>query len=34
MRKTEIPGQGWYAVIDDTEGNQLALYENAPNSAM
>lgn len=32
--KTEIPGQGWYAVIDDTEGNQLGLYENAPNSAM
>ncbi len=32
--KTEIPGQGWYAVIDDTEGNQIGLYENAPNSAM
>jgi predicted enzyme related to lactoylglutathione lyase len=32
--KTEIPGQGWYAVIDDSEGNQLGLYENAPNSAM
>ena len=27
--KTEIPGQGWYAVIDDTEGNQIGLYENA-----
>jgi len=32
--KTEIPGQGWYAVIDDTEGNQIGLYENLPNSAM
>jgi predicted enzyme related to lactoylglutathione lyase len=32
--KTEIQGQGWYAVIDDTEGNQLGLYENLPNSAM
>ncbi len=32
--KTEIPGQGWYAVVDDTEGNQIGLYENAPNSAM
>jgi predicted enzyme related to lactoylglutathione lyase len=32
--KTEIVGQGWYAVIDDTEGNQLGLYENAPQSAM
>lgn len=28
--KEEIPGQGWYAVIDDTEGNQLGLYENLP----
>jgi predicted enzyme related to lactoylglutathione lyase len=32
--KTDIPGQGWYAVIDDTEGNQLGLYENSPDSAM
>jgi predicted enzyme related to lactoylglutathione lyase len=32
--KTEIPGQGWYAVIDDTEGNQIGLYENLPNSTM
>jgi len=34
MAKTEIPGQGWYALFQDTEGTQLALYENAPNSAM
>ena len=32
--KAEIPGRGWFAVIDDTEGNQVGLYENAPNSAM
>jgi uncharacterized protein len=32
--KTEIQGQGWYAVFDDTEGNQLGLYENARESAM
>lgn len=29
--RTEITGQGWYAVIDDTEGNQLGLYENLPS---
>ncbi len=34
MARTEIPGQGWYAVVDDSEGNELALYENAPNSRM
>jgi uncharacterized protein len=33
-KKTEIPGQGWYAVVDDTEGNQIGLYENLPNSTM
>ncbi len=27
MEKTEIPGQGFYAVVDDTEGNQIGLYE-------
>lgn len=32
--KAEIPGQGWYAVIDDTEGNQLGLYENLPKPVM
>lgn len=25
--KTEIPGQGWYAVVNDPEGNELGLYE-------
>jgi predicted enzyme related to lactoylglutathione lyase len=30
--RTEIPGQGWYAVIDDSEGTELGLYENLPAS--
>ena len=28
--KTEIPGQGWYAVINDSEGNELGLFEGLP----
>ena len=28
--KTEIPGQGWFAVGTDSEGNPLALYESLP----
>ena len=32
--KTEIPGMGWFAVIDDTEGNQVALYQGMPQPAM
>jgi predicted enzyme related to lactoylglutathione lyase len=28
--KTDIPGQGWYAVITDSEGSELGLYENLP----
>jgi hypothetical protein len=28
--RTEITGQGWYAVGTDSEGNPLALYENLP----
>jgi uncharacterized protein len=28
--KAEVPGQGWYAVFTDTEGNELALWESAP----
>jgi predicted enzyme related to lactoylglutathione lyase len=32
--KTEIPGQGWYAVINDTEGTELGLYENLPQPVM
>ena len=30
--KTEIQGQGWYAVINDSEGNELGLYEGLPSS--
>lgn len=26
LPKTEIPGQGWFAVFTDPEGNTLALY--------
>ena len=28
--RTEIPGQGWYAVGADSEGNELSLYEQLP----
>jgi len=30
--KTEIPGMGWFAVMADTEGNELGLYESAPTA--
>ena len=29
--KGEVPGQGWYAVFSDTEGNELALWESTPS---
>ena len=25
--KAEVPGQGWYAVVADTEGNQFAIWQ-------
>jgi predicted enzyme related to lactoylglutathione lyase len=28
--KSEVPGLGWYAVLADTEGNELGLFESAP----
>lgn len=28
--RTEIPGQGWYAVIKDSEGNEVGLFEGLP----
>ncbi len=28
--KAEVPGQGWYAVITDTEGNRVALWQSLP----
>ena len=30
--RTEIPGQGWYAVIDDSEGNEIGLFERLPEN--
>ena len=29
--RTDIPGQGWYAVILDSEGSEVGLYENLPS---
>lgn len=29
--KSEVPGQGWYAVFTDSEGNELALWESPPS---
>jgi uncharacterized protein len=31
--KTEIPGMGWFAVIADPEGGEMALYEAMPGGA-
>ena len=28
--KAEVPGQGWYAVVEDSEGNQFAIWQNLP----
>ena len=30
--RTEIPGQGWYAVITDSEGSEVGLYEGLPSA--
>ena len=32
--KSDIPGQGCYAVVNDSEGSEVGLYENLPNPAM
>jgi predicted enzyme related to lactoylglutathione lyase len=29
-KKDEIPGVGWWAVIADTEGNELGLFQPIP----
>jgi uncharacterized protein len=29
--KTDIPGQGWFAVITDSEGSELGLFEALPS---
>ena len=31
-RKSEVPGIGWYAVLTDTEGNEMALWERTPEA--
>jgi hypothetical protein len=28
--KQEVPGQGWYAVLADSEGNEIAIWERLP----
>jgi uncharacterized protein len=30
LEKTEVPGQGWYSVFTDSEGNELAIWESVP----
>jgi uncharacterized protein len=27
--KREVPGMGWYAVLEDSEGNEIAVWETA-----
>ncbi len=29
--KAEVPGQGWYVVLTDSEGNEIALWEGLPH---
>jgi uncharacterized protein len=31
--KSEVPGIGWYAVLKDTEGNEMALWERSADAA-
>jgi predicted enzyme related to lactoylglutathione lyase len=31
--KDEVPGQGWYAVAMDTEGNEIGLWERLPQES-
>ena len=28
--KAEVPGMGWYAVVKDSEGNEIAFWESMP----
>ena len=30
--KEDIAGQGWYAVITDSEGNEVGLFEGLPGA--
>ena len=29
-QRSEVPGQGWFAVLNDSEGNEIGLWENLP----
>ena len=31
--RTEIKGQGWYAVVEDSEGSEIGLYEGRNSAA-
>jgi predicted enzyme related to lactoylglutathione lyase len=28
--KEDVPGQGWYGIFRDPEGNELAVWESLP----
>ena len=28
VEKTEVPGMGWYAAVNDTEGSEIGLWQN------
>lgn len=30
VEKTEVPGMGWFAAINDSEGSEIGLWENPP----
>lgn len=30
VEKTEVPGMGWYAAINDSEGSEIGLWESPP----
>lgn len=30
IERTEVPGMGWYAAIEDSEGSEIGLWEDLP----
>lgn len=30
IERTEVPGRGWYAAINDSEGSEIGLWETLP----
>ena len=30
VEKTQVPGMGWYAAVNDSEGNEIGIWENLP----